>query len=420
MRQIYIKNFKGFKEAIFQLKDVNFFVGENSTGKTSILKLINILCSTEFSLSGEFNNSEVELGYFEEIKLKNSTEKEFIIATEAPYGAKESTKSILWEFQEVESVPRIKRIKITIGDEDVLISLKKKEIHIRTKKLSNYSFDNWIKDFDFPKKFKKLSSPSPDVPLAFLISLVESQMRSKVNDKSKGFSLHFRPLFVNYTWLAPIRAKAKRTYESFRIQFSPEGEHIPSLLRNTLTKSGKTKRNQITKTLESFGRGSRLFDQIEIKELGKSKSSPFEINILYNEMPIKLPNVGYGVSQILPLIVEMSSTEKTFFSIQQPEVHLHPKAQAAFGEFLLNSNQTNQNQFAIETHSDFTINRFRYTMAKSSKRQKPSAQILFFQRIKNGTTVSSIEIDSKGEYKDELPDDYRSFFIDEELMLLEL
>ena len=122
----------------------------------------------------------------------------------------------------------------------------------------------------------------------------------------------------------------------------------------------------------------------------------------------------------MPLIIEILSAENHLFSIQQPEVHLHPKAQAAFGEFIFNAFKTNENQFLIETHSDFTINRFRYVLLKEEKEDKPTAQVLFFERHKLGTTLTSIEINEKGEFVGEMPDGYHAFFIDEELKLLEL
>ena len=40
MTSIYLHNFRGFNNTHIDLQDINFFVGENSTGKTSILKII--------------------------------------------------------------------------------------------------------------------------------------------------------------------------------------------------------------------------------------------------------------------------------------------------------------------------------------------------------------------------------------------
>ena len=45
-----------------------------------------------------------------------------------------------------------------------------------------------------------------------------------------------------------------------------------------------------------------------------------------------LIDVGYGVSQVLPVITELLRSEAPpLFLLQQPEVHLHPSAQAALG-----------------------------------------------------------------------------------------
>ena len=67
MRTLYLDNYKGFVKTFIPFLDVNFFVGENSTGKTAVLNLLNILSSPKFWISPEFNNETVELGYFDEI-----------------------------------------------------------------------------------------------------------------------------------------------------------------------------------------------------------------------------------------------------------------------------------------------------------------------------------------------------------------
>ena len=100
---------------------------------------------------------------------------------------------------------------------------------------------------------------------------------------------------------------------------------------------------------------------------------------------------------------------------------MHPKAQAAFGSFLYKACINEEHTFLIETHSDFTINRFRHSLNKSQSTKKElSSQVLFFERTIDGNRVSKISISKYGNYETELPDSYRNFFIDEELKLLEL
>jgi len=418
MKKIYIKNYKGFDEQVINLKDVNFFVGENSTGKTSILKLINILNSQEFWFNEQFNNAEVELGYFEEVINKNTEDKFFRIGIEVPYDEKDSIRRVLIEFKENKSIPKVSQIKYQSESADYVLKITPKQIQYRVKDIENLSFLEWSNDFNFTQKYKRIDIPYTKLPLFILFSLVESEFDEKQKRKTTPFAS--KPLlYQKYLWLAPIRAKAKRIYESYEVKFSPEGEHIPSLLKDLFQNSTKKESARILKILNRFGKESNLYDQILIKNFGTKKTSPFEIVVKYNDTEIKLPNVGYGVSQSLPLIVEILSSKKYCFSIQQPEVHLHPKAQAAFGSFIFNAALKDDNVFLIETHSDFTINRFRYNLSEKEE-DIIESQVLFFERNKHTNSINHLEIDNDGSFRSEVPNSYRDFFIDEELKLLEL
>ena len=80
MPVLYFDNFRGFNKTFLPLKNVNFFVGENSSGKTSVLKLIKILSDHRFWFTQEFNSEEAELGYYSEIaSYANKTKKYFEI-----------------------------------------------------------------------------------------------------------------------------------------------------------------------------------------------------------------------------------------------------------------------------------------------------------------------------------------------------
>ena len=108
--------------------------------------------------------------------------------------------------------------------------------------------------------------------------------------------------------------------------------------------------------------------------------------------------------------------KSTWYAIQQPEVHLHPKAQAAFGELILQLSIVDDKSFIVETHSDFTIDRFRTALRKSQK--SVSSGILYFERKSGKNSAHRIEINSDGELVGKLPKGYRDFFIKEELSFL--
>lgn len=419
MRKIYLKNFKGFDSEIIELKEVNFFVGENSTGKTSLLKAINLLSSQELIYNRDFNAFDFELGYFEEIISKQSTEPFFSLgfeknSSENPFNY--PNLRILYTFTNLDSLPQISSIKIRIGDHNVLIELNDGDFRYRFKKYSNSNFEKWVEDFKFPKKTVYRKYYTSNTPISMMISFVEMDLNT-----GRGLSMGVGPilLYDNHKWMAPIRAKAQRTYESYNSKFTPEGSHIPFQLRQILSKKDEKQRKDIISILKQFGSESNLFDNIEVREFGKDDGSPFELLVKYNGMEIKLPNTGYGVSQCLPLLIEILSAVDSSFSIQQPEVHLHPKAQSAFGSFLFNAAKIDRNIFLVETHSDYTINRFRYKLSKNPELNL-TTQILFFQRESTGNNITTIMLNKDGSYKQLLPENYTKFFIDEELNLLEI
>lgn len=149
------------------------------------------------------------------------------------------------------------------------------------------------------------------------------------------------------------------------------------------------------------------------------------MDVYLGEEPFKISNVGYGVSQALPVLVETLARNKgEWFGMQQPEIHLHPKAQAAVGELFFNENYNQNKKFIIETHSDYIIDRFRYCLNRKHKEvatdKKIDAQVLFFERTDEGNQIHRIEIKEDGAYDENQPKSFREFFINEELKLIQI
>ena len=96
----------------------------------------------------------------------------------------------------------------------------------------------------------------------------------------------------------------------------------------------------LRRALDQYGKGSGLFDDISVRSLGKNEADPFQVHIRKYRNRTKGPrrnliDVGYGVSQVLPVVSElMRADPQRRFLLQQPEVHLHPSAQAALGTLL--------------------------------------------------------------------------------------
>lgn len=162
---------------------------------------------------------------------------------------------------------------------------------------------------------------------------------------------------------------------------------------------------------------SGLFKDLSIKRLGKGKSDPFQILVNVGGRAANLADVGYGIGQVLPIIVQslIQTHENNTMLIQQPEVHLHPRAQAALGTFFARLAGRDR-LFAIETHSDYLVDRVRQEVAKGTIKSD-DVQILFFDKPGLETTIHRLTIDENGNVEN-APDEYRSFFMEESINLL--
>jgi Uncharacterized conserved protein len=420
----FIDEYRGFQNLIIELKNINFFVGENSTGKTSLISAITILSDIRLWLTGDIPIDLFDYSTFEDIHSLNSVRPYFTMGI-----VDDDHRSIhLINFKDDNGLP--KAYQEIIFSEDVLIVLGFSIGKIQYRYLSNYLIPQYtnqsmkeLLDFIDSKDFKK--NKQKEIHINNLIGqrLPFSVFRQVIqtNDielsgflKNKNF---ITDIFnEGVTSLAPIRAKPLPLYSGSKQAFSNEGSHTPYILKDALSKG---KNIDIVNAIRSFGCESGLFTDIEPFIYGDKQIAPFELLIRRGEGKYKISSVGYGVSQILPIIVDILFSPNPIIMIQQPEVHLHPKAQAAFGEFLCKmSINKPKRKIIIETHSDYIIDRFRFTLKESDR--KVSAKINFFSSNGKNNYVQDINIEPNGKYENVELSSFRSFFINETFKLMEI
>jgi hypothetical protein len=214
----------------------------------------------------------------------------------------------------------------------------------------------------------------------------------------------------------PTRTRPLRTYDPIEEQTASEGAHFPHMIAR-LKYENPSKWTALKESLEEYGQESGLFHQIDVKRLGKSDSDPFQIYIRTIGPERNIVDVGYGVSQVLPVIADLIlGAGGRAHLYQQPEVHLHPKAQAAFGTFLTRVVKTARSPIILETHSDFIIDRIR--LAVRDGHLKPAdVNIVFFYKKGASSIAENIRVDTDGMVVDP-PEEYRSFFLSEQLRRL--
>jgi energy-coupling factor transporter ATP-binding protein EcfA2 len=402
------------------LRPLTLLVGENSSGKSTLLASIAaVFDRLRFPSNPPFNEPPFQLGTFDTIATykggKYGRDTTFSLGYCVSGPIRNGQRRQVATYVNDNGNPALARIEVA-EQEDVLTVEVKPSVFAVSLRLGKAD----PVEFEIDREGKHSMLPMQALDMVVLRSLRERAKAQKGTERLTPAALD-RLLWlgaghpVRCTSIAPIRSRPRRTYDELNDAFTPEGGHIPALLAKLFDVERDTlESRKVAEALNRFGEESGLYKEVRVKRLGSKATDPFQVYVSIAGPQTNLTDVGYGVSQALPVIVQsiLQSTGDIVL-LQQPEVHLHPRAQAALGTFFVSAAAGTKRTFVIETHSDFLIDRVRQEVAEGTINTK-DVVILYFDKRKLETTIHEIEIDSGGNIVG-APDNYRSFFMEEEL-----
>ncbi len=210
----------------------------------------------------------------------------------------------------------------------------------------------------------------------------------------------------NLVYIAPLRDYPERFYilsDASNNQVGKSGK----MIANVLYKRPDIL-DAVNRQLELFGLGYEVKITSFKDEDTSNISDVFAIGLIdkYTKVNVSLLDVGFGISQILPVIVQsMLSHDKTIL-IEQPEIHIHPRLQAQLGSLLAESIKSPlNNRFIIETHSEHLLLRLQKLIRKGQL-SKDDVSIIYVDRDGNGSSCLQLRLDSDGDFIDEWPDGF--------------
>jgi uncharacterized membrane protein YsdA (DUF1294 family) len=229
-------------------------------------------------------------------------------------------------------------------------------------------------------------------------------------DFVQDLNLSHEKIFRTMYYLGPLRTKTERLYTWSRIEPESVGYDGQNAIAAILSaKDRKINYRHKTRTrsfqtivmeeLKKMG----LIEDFDVKEIS-SQRQEYEVRIKTkgSEIWVDLPDVGFGISQVLPVLVQcFYAPPGSVILVEQPEIHLHPCAQSALADVMIDVINSGENgnsrniQLIIETHSEHFLRRLQRRIVEDELlNDKISAY--FADSTKSPAILKSLDIDEYG------------------------
>jgi predicted ATPase len=165
---------------------------------------------------------------------------------------------------------------------------------------------------------------------------------------------------------------------------------------------------RVNQQLDKFDLGYEIQVTKFVEQETLESSGIFALRLIDKNTNVKVSimDVGFGISQVLPIIVQSMFSHKQTIFIEQPEVHIHPRLQTELGSLLAECIKPPfENQFIIETHSEHLMLRIQKLIEKKEL-TKEQVSVIYVDRDSHGSNCLELRLDKDGSFLDTWPDGF--------------
>lgn len=440
LRRLRIKNFKGWKDTgEIWLAPITLFFGANSSGKSSIGQFLMMLKQTVESADRKSplfigtKNSAINLGsYFDMLHNRN----------------KQNTLSFSyqWDFEpnlivgNQENDNEIAINKLRFEAELKITSKKPNSLYVNKMEYevpfdeADEGLDNSFKVgmnrvsedknqytiYNYGVELKRnVGRPwSPGNPMKYYGFPDEVVAYHKNAGFVQDLNLANERLFRQICYLGPIRIPADRTYTWTGTAPDSVGYNGENTISAILSATDRRLNFGRNKTRYSF----QEIIAMKLKEMGLIDDFKLELISEYRQdyvakimtkgskSYVDLPDVGFGVSQVLPVLTQIFyAPANSIIIMEQPEIHLHPSAQSVLADVMIDAINSTENgierniQLIIETHSEHFLRRLQRRIAESNDKSrlldKSDVEAYFSSNSRYGAQLTALKVDEYGSIK---------------------
>ena len=140
-----------------------------------------------------------------------------------------------------------------------------------------------------------------------------------------------------------------------------------------------------------------VIDNFAVEEVA-SGTDLYELRVTVSggTAQVSVPDVGFGVSQVLPVLVQVFyAPRRSAVILEQPEIHLHPAAQSELGDVLIAAVKDNGVQLLVESHSEHLLRRLQRRIAEGEVSHEDVA-LYFVETHRGQSEIHKLMVDTYG------------------------
>lgn len=433
LTKLRIKNFKAWRDSgDIRLAPLTVLFGTNSAGKTSIPQLLLLLKQTAESPDRQRalhlgdSRTLVDAGTFDDVVHGHDVSQplEFTLAwsLEQQFHVRDPVKAHLYVGDQIEfsatiaadskHQPRTSSLSYELQrDEETIISLSMREREDAKKAPRKPEFELSSSGYQLLRHPGRVW-PLPE-PVRFYGFPDEVTAYYQNAAFASDFVLELERVLKSVFYVGPLRDYPKRLYlwsGEVPDHVGVKGDRAVEAILAAQNRKFNWKPRQRTRPLPELVaerlEAMDLIHDFQVKQLGQHRK---EYEVLVRTSPklpeVKLTDVGFGVSQVLPVIVEcLYVPRRSIVIFEQPEIHLHPRVQADLADLFVDAIRAREDavardcQFIIESHSEHFLRRLQRRIAEQELSNSDAALYFVYTRGAEAR-IEQLDVDLFGNIK---------------------
>ena len=427
LTKLHLKNFKAWKDTgSIRLAPLTVIFGANSAGKSSLGHLLLALKQTALSTDRKRAlhlgdaSTLIDLGTFADCMhghdLASSLEFSLSWALPKPLEVRDPLQPALRYLGDrlgldvslaagKSGQPEVQSLRYVLangGGEVLDVNLSRGENRKFSLESAHYKFvmaDGRKWPLEEPEKFYRVSD----------ISMARFKNAGFLTD----FALATETMLGSLSYLGPLRNHPQRTY-----QWSgdtPEGvgqkgeNAIAAILAaqnagRMLNRGPRMSKQSFAEFVANWLKDLGVIHSFVVKPVAEGRKEYEVLVKTHAKAPeVKITDVGFGVSQVLPVLVQaFYCPPNSTVWMEQPEIHLHPQVQAELADVFISAIRSRENgnarnvQLIVESHSEHFLNRLQRRIAEGEITPNDVA-IYFCKRTGSATELEPLEVNLYGD-----------------------